>query len=738
MTCGMLIAEAMYRPPIALPLVAACVVVVLALAGIAARREQARWTALLRFAALAGLIWVLLGYSLTRPGAPGSDKPPSLAVLIDTSASMNEPDAAVTPAGPPVTRLEALRRNWLNDETLALLRRHADVELLAFDSRTRPIQPDQLKADGDATRLLEAIGRTDADTALILSDGHDTTTPGIAGPPPTAPQTPRLYAVPVGSPRSAPDLALQAWADSDRLFESQTTRLVVTLNQRGMQGRSAVVELKHNGETIDRRPVTLGRTSTQMSFQISPELKPGKQVQAHHYAASVTLNEGGEAYTENNSEDVFVQVSRGRIRVLLLEGEPYWDTRSLARLIGSHPRFDLTAVYAFGDRRRGRLLGKAATADDPIRDLQAFDVVILGRRVERLTDEGFAQRLVGFVRGGGAAVFARGRPFNDNDAAGRSLLAGIEPISPVAWAEPVVGTMRVQLGGSADPRGPLADLQDPGLLTELPGMLAATRIEGRKAASLVLLEQQPARGGTPMVAMASLRAGAGMVMAVLTEGLWRWELLPGVSNATQTRTVFGGFWVRALQWLASGGEFLPGQDIALEADHLGVQPGEPVKLTVSTRYIEAQGLRLSLTATDTDGIAQALPLTPSPTPGRYTASFTPSRPGVYQFRLTTPGRADLIPPDEPLTTRLSVVERSEEKRDTSARPELLKELVESTGGLCLDTNETGPLIDYLQSLHELRLPQQGADYAFNHWPAFVWIAGCFGLEWVLRRRNGLR
>ena len=141
---------------------------------------------------------------------------------------------------------------------------------------------------------------------------------------------------------------------------------------------------------------------------------------------------------------------------------------------------------------------------------------------------------------------------------------------------------------------------------------------------------------------------------------------------------------------------------------------------------------------DAQGDAQPITLKPSATTGKLSASFSPQRPGIYTLKLTTPGRDDLIDPTSPLTTRVAVVERSAEKRDTSAKPELLKQLAEATGGRCLTLDQPQPLIDYLQSLQSLRRAQPRVNYDFNQWPVFAWIAGCFGLEWILRRRNGLR
>ncbi|MEM6259328.1 MAG: hypothetical protein AAGI37_13675 [Planctomycetota bacterium] len=735
-----LLASTLYRPSFGTPVLVLVLVLVMAGAVLAARRERFWWPLMLRLVAVVALGWVLLGQSAIQPGKPADAVPPRLTVLIDWSQSMDEQDAVLSPNTPPVTRLRAIDSTYLSDDVLARLRNTAYVELIPFDEQLRPNSPYWLSPQGPSTAIYRAVSQVDADATLILSDGNDTTrqsalsTPNRAG---------RLYAVPVGTPRSAPDLAIQAWPESDRLFEDQSTTITASVQQNGFKGEQAVVELLLEGTVVDSIPLTLDQRATTTRFSVTPPLEVGRTVQSNQYTARIRLAEGEEVYPDNNFEDVFIQTSRGQIRVLMLEGEPYWDTRSLGRLVTSHPRFDLTAIYGFGDRRRSQLIGEAVDASiDPIRQLDTFDIVILGRQVQRLVDPGFGKRLADYARGGGAVVFARGQPYafeagQDFDA-WFAMTQQIDSISPVEWAEPVLGEMRVRLAEATDTRGPLAGLKEGEVLTRLPGMIAATRIDGRKSASLVMLEQA-STDGPAMAAMTSLRTGSGITMAVLTEGLWRWELLPGVqAQDDQARTVYGALWVRALQWLASGGEFLPGQDIALSADRLTAELDETINLRISTRYVETEGVAFELVATHSDGTSEPLSPAISDTSGTYTAAFTPKQAGVYTVGLTTPGRADLIEPGQALTTRLAVINRSVERRDTSAKPDALKQLVEPTGGKCFRMGEIDPLIDYLQSLQALRGSEDKVDYAFNTWPVFALIAGCLGLEWILRRRMGLR
>jgi len=48
---------------------------------------------------------------------------------------------------------------------------------------------------------------------------------------------------------------------------------------------------------------------------------------------------------------VFVRVVGQKMRVLLAEGQPGWDTKFLVQCLKRNPRVELTAAYRLNDRR---------------------------------------------------------------------------------------------------------------------------------------------------------------------------------------------------------------------------------------------------------------------------------------------------------------------------------------------------------------------------------------------------
>lgn len=732
-----------YQPVLPVWVIAAAVLTaVLLSAWLALKHEGFAVSSLLRLLGIGALGWALLNPVVEAPSTiAGSDRP-RVTVLVDTSASMAQRDA-----GPSedLGRLAYARQTWLSAAGLSQIADWADVDIRAFDEAIVAGGSLDDSPTGRATQLFDAVAQATGDLVVVVSDGHDTTGRGL---PTLAANGPTVFAVPVGAARAAPDLSVLAWAENDYLYAGQSTRLTAQLYQRGLGGQSATVELLHEGEPVDQQRVQLDTSLSEVGFEVRPELPANQPGQVHAYTLRVALDDGEEASTQNNRQDVFVQVSRDKVRVLILEGEPHWETRGLSRVLSASPRFEVSGRYALGDQRRLRVAPPALGEETPQEVFAGYDVVVLGRAVERLLTPSEAQQLTQFVQQqGGAVVFARGRPTGQTDV-GNAVLAELAAIAPVDFGRerPVAVVLAEAVGAGAE-REVLSQLGGRLTWTDLPGMLAVTEVSGRRAASVVLLETRAGdgdpQGESRAAAVVTLRAGRGATMAVLTDGMWRWDLAGNADSAADDgRSISGAdayatFWTRATQWLASGGEFLPGQDVAMQLSAMTTQPGEPVRVTVSTRYVDAEAFAPRLVVTDPQGEQTELAATPGDRPGVLQYEMMPDQEGVYRFALSTPDQPDLVPADQSIESRLIVADRAVEYRDTAARPDVLKQLTGQTGGRCLEVDEYEPLLEALDTLALTRASDPQQRPVFNRWPVFALIGGSMGLHWLLRRRGGL-
>jgi len=743
--------------------------------------------ALCRAIAIAGLAWILAGPSTVARQHVESTRPP-LAVLVDASKSMAEPvtapSAADENAGSDASRSrwQRLADHWLSDDTRARLREHARVRWRRFADTVQPMPGTRLKNHepaGDRTRLFHALRQAaaagDKNNAnapiLLLSDGHDTqrsTAPRLLDR--LKNKSRRVFTVPVGQRAADRSLTVQAWPSTGRVFEGDTVTITADLRHRGLSGRETTVTLRNQDTALRKRKTVRfdDRISRRVRFRVSPETEPGETTTTRLYTvtaktkSAATSSEGGNNKRSKTGSRtrVFVTVSKERIRVLLLEGAPYWDSRAFARVLRAHPRIAITAIHRLGDERTIVMDQAEAWPSDGLPDasesltrsaLKRFDVVALGKRLDRFFDATSAARLVRFVREGGSLVLVRGRPV---DPARGEAAAGIDdtlaPIMPVTWGSEVVRDLRLSLtpAGETSPllTGPSTADTSETVFTELPAMRAATRVARARAASIVTMRQQAREGDAPMAALAHMRAGSGRVLAVLSDGLWQWSMRAEPAQATQPAdddpaSPLAAFWSRAIHWLAAGGEFLPGQSLALTLEPRQPRAGEPVRVELESRYPLPANTSPRVTITRPNDGERAITLSRQPGRGnRFAATFRPASPGLFRVTLDP----DSVPPgpDSPEadptlpSQRLIVRPASIELTDTTPRPDVLRRIAEATGGRALALDDAGPLIEHLQGLSLARRPEPEREYSFAHWPVFALIAVSLLIEWAWRQRTG--
>jgi len=721
-----------------------------------------------RLALLAGLLVILLGPTWFDDSPAAMTRRPPLAVLIDTSRSMSISDAAET------SRLDRVRRDWLTASHLNRLDAASDVQLIAFDRDTRSLalyETAELNAAGDATHLLEAISRTVDRTAdsqrgaiLVISDGRDTSqldsdTAAFARlGEHAAAQDVAIFAVPVGSTAQPPDRSLVAFPRSETVFAGESVEIVARISRTSTAPDTAAVTLSLDGRPLDRAVVRFaeGERFREVLFShtpASPEDDATPRTLAYRVEVAPAEN---EADRTDNERTVLVRQLGRRMRVVLFEGEPYWDTRFLIAALRTHPRVELTTVQAYAPRRIAVTHHPpAATSEDatpaarrtPRTDadslptdaeaLSRFDAVVLGRGVERFFPPEQASHLADYVtEHGGGLLLTRGRPFNTEAAN-----AAIAPVVPLDWGRRLRERMVLLLSeaersGAPEAVGPASDQIQ---LQRLPTLLAATRVERVRSGAVVLLRQRRAdvesadAASDRQAAVVHQRLGRGRTLAVLSEGLWRWAFRPG--GDTASKQAFAGLVDELIRWTALGGEFALDTRLDLAAYPANGEIGDPVEIELRTRFM-SEDERTDLKVEVLDPTGQTRSLAPQSDPSRPTrliARYTPTVPGVHRARVesgehrTEAGFVAHAPPGE--------MDR------TAAQPEHLARLAEASGGAVLRDGGIDPLLEHLNGLDAGRRAHRSGGEPRPAWATgwlFALLLGGVGVEWFVRRRSGLR
>lgn len=734
--------------PIAPPLqITACAVVLSSLAIFAyartftEHRVASSLLLLMRLGIVITLAILLMGPSWMPPQAEEEQRP-KLTVLVDTSQSMLTEDSQTN------TRIGLVKSTWLSRDQINELTRDFSVDLYAFDDKTRPAVPstfrqeDEAVASGRTTQLTQSVtsilsrltAGEDGAAMLVISDGRDTEDAPIqpAAALAAAKQIP-VYTVGIGGRRLQPDLALLAVPMQEYLLPNEPGAILAKVYQVGLDQATTTVRIKR-GAWEHTVPVAFNHQSVvEVQLPITHE-EEGE----YEYEIEVETVDG-EAETTNNAQTVFAHVQKRRIRVLVLEGQPYWDSKFLAQSLRKDERVELTQITQLSADKRETIItrveGDSSTLPTTAEGWSEYDVVVLGQAIENILDADSADHLAGFVGDhGGSVIFARGTPCNIETPEGQAVGDKIAPLEPVVWGAGFVDKSTI----TPTPAGRIGHwfstikmgLDVDEAFARLPGFAAMPIVEREKAATIVLARASStaAQGDdSSQPAIVAMSYGRGRVVGVLGEGTWRWSLLKPESD--DLRGFYDTFWSNMVRWLAMGGDFQPGQQLSLDVSRSSARLQDPVTVDVICKVPLTGGAtpRLTLKTPDGSSTDVAMHLLPGRNI-RFRATLEPSVVGVHEVSVHAPG---LVP--ERLGRKFNVYDLNVERLQTSANPMPLRVLAEHSGGQYFEADQYKELPKILRRHRASMLVPPRLEYIWDQWFVMCLMLVWTGVEWIGRR-----
>jgi hypothetical protein len=654
---------------------------------------------------------------------------PKLAVLLDTSASMATRDDA---AG---SRYAAALSVLTNSAVLEALNKSFALEVHQFDREAKPAELAQLANRaplGDASDLGRAVmsvaselGETKAQAGILLvSDGRATT-----GDPLEAAQLALARAVPLwtwtlGGAVPRHDVWVETASAEALAFSGAEVELAATLHEVGYPNRSFNVEILLDDKVIATKevlPDTNG--AARVSLRVSA---PSAGEQRYVFRAPAQPD---EADTANNERAVYLRSVGERVRVLVAEGQPHWDTKFLVQALKRNPNVDLTAVYRLNATRNVAVVSSIGTESRFEQDLfprsqqemNNYDVILLGREAEGFFDAQTESLLSEFVaRHGGSVVFTRGKAYG-----GRfQPLAKLEPI---AWGSG--SSTEIKLKPTAAGRdSPIFDLGPAGTLDELlerlPALDQASATLGEKPLAVVLAQAADREGP---VLIAYQRYGQGKAMSLNAGGLWRWSFRE--TGQEESEVAYGRFWISLLQWLLSGSQFLPGAEVALTSERRYYSSEQPMQFLISTRNLDQSIYQPHL---EIMGGTNKLAIEPRQRGEAFVAEAGPFPPGTYHVTL----RNNVGKPAE-ISQAVEVISASVEKKELSADPDLMRRLAETSGGAVVKAEDIVRLPEIVRRWEAARQISHRQRPVWDRWWLLAALLALLGAEWWLRRKEGL-
>ncbi len=702
-------------------------------------------------ATLALPLVVLLNLTWIENVPPPAGKP-VVQVLVDGSASMGTLD--VDGKSRYQAAVDVVR------EAQSELSEQFDFRIQTFGQTTKPSSIDELDAGTakeNETNVATAIDSAlkedvvQGQSILLLSDGvHNA---GAVGDVIDAAKQARamavpLFAAPLGGDVGVKNVAVSARSPQELAFVGQPVQTIANIETIGVVGQRLNVELWFAGQAVATQEVQVTPESQgkplEAMFELSQET-PG----LFSYELRVTPLKS-EATLMDNRAPLMLRVLDRKIKILLIEGKPYWDTKFLVRRLAADPAVELTSVIRMAESRYMQRTVKPVGADDSaaaestqiIRDvdqvlsvdsLADVQVVVLGRNAEYfLGDESLAAVKNWISREGGSLVCTRGAPT-------AQVSQRLNQILPVSWDAGRENRFRVSMTTQGKGLRWLASFADENVLGTMPSLasVATARRRGlaNVLASTVATESAVDDEAVPVLSFQPY--GAGRTVVVEGAGMWRWALM--APQHEDKEQVYETLWRSLLRWLVSRAGLSPGENIALQPDRISYESGTEATATMLIRPTKIKTPpKLSVTGQDDTGEPipekQFQPRPLGDDPGTYRVNFGKLKPGRYTVK-----------PVESLTgvganiqSAFVVRDRWDEKLYLDARPDLMKRIADVSGGQVLkQTNAESFSSQFKAHLEQSRPPKYRRIPMWDRWWILSAILLLWGCCWVVRRKSGL-
>jgi hypothetical protein len=750
-----------------------CVAAVYAYESCAVGGRYRTMLAAMRLAAMAILLVMLTQVTmiLQRTG------PPTIAVVLDRSASMGIVDKYENPPHSPSV-VDALQRAGLGEATrlnLAkvlltengsrLLNRLADnyrlhVYLTADGTEQLPVGDTAaiaekivgLTADGPgagATRIGDTVRQVLDDLRsappagiLLFTDGVVTEGASLTEAASDARQRGvPLIAVGLGSEQAPRDIEVADVLVDDAVFVDDLVSFSTQIKATGLEGQSATVVLHRDGESkpLAEQTITLGVDGQPQSVYLTDRPTAAGEV---NYVVEVTPRDD-ETNRDNNRQTRVVSVRDAKIHVLLAFGYPSYEFRFLKTLLERDATIQLATYlqdadpdYAAQDRTA---LRSFPVAQDELFD---YDVLVLGDVDPRLLPRSVWTDLRTFVakKGGGAVFIAgpRSLPWLYHDVPDAAALFpiefdGLDSTCGGRLPEDVARGFAVQptsLGLQAGPMqlgDTLAETQQ--IWHSLSPLYWLAMVERLKSVAQVWAEHPThvTSAGRHLPLIVSQYFGAGKVLFHAIDSTWRWRV--GVGDI-----YFSRYWVQTIRYLARG-KLNAGRGAELTTDRREYRQGESV--AVRMRFLDERlgpaGDDVTLAIESSGQARQQIVLHRNATLGSvFEGSLEGLRSGNYELVVSEPQL-----PGHPPTARFAVVTPPGEMAHLAMDRTGLAAAAETTHGKFYTMADADRLADELP--HGRRVPIENLPplAIWNRWwllaPFLALVIG----EWILRKRKGM-
>ena len=680
------------------------------------------------------LLAVGIAITLNQPEWREIFKPetkPELAVLVDTSRSMETEDMPGASNGPgdPVSRAQAAKP-LANMALWQEIAKKMDVTIEPFSSAENPPN-EATDINGALNRAAEEHPRLQA--VVLLSDGDWNS----GDPPSQAAVRLRMrhvpvYAAPLGAESRLPEVELSSFDVPAFAVAGKPLRIPFSIESSLPRDEPATLRMESSTGEVIEKPVVIPAMSRLEDVIVWKPEKPGD------IKLKLTVPPtGGERNLDNHSLEALLPVRKEDLRVLIIESYPRWEYRYLRNALQRDPGVEVNTLLFqpdLGTPGAGRGYLSAMPTEE---ELTKYDVVFLG-------DVGTDKGQLSIEQCTALQKLVR------DQAAGLVFLPGLHGYQASLQGTPLAELMPI-VWDDAQPRGYGTSVPGNLALTEAGTHSLLTKLEDTDEASARVWQNLPgfqwyapvvrAKAGTEVLAIHATEEnsfgripllvtktyGAGKILFMGTDGAWRWR--KGVEDKYHYR-----FWGQVVRWMAYQRNMSKGENMRLFYSPDRPRTGAVLTLNANVTSLGGEPLRDGVViaqVTAPSGKTASVRLEPAGEDawGLFNGVFTPTEPGEYRVHLTCADAGSA------LDTTVSVQGVSKEKIGQPARLDVLREIAQITRGALLKDADPATVTAAIAALPQPALEERRVQL----WAHPLWAAALvmlLGIFWGGRKAAG--
>jgi hypothetical protein len=553
-----------------------------------------------------------------------------------------------------------------------------------------------------------------------------------------------ILIAPIGNTRLQRDVILHHTHAPKVALQNDQVVVDAMVTAYDCEGETLRVELLEGGALADSATVQVGSAVVDSRVQLRWK---AAELGRHNLALRVTpvANERAE---ENNAENVSLLVMEDRIRVLVADNYPRWETRYLLNLLKRDDRVSFDYLLY----KPELMVGDGALADFPatVEEWSKYQVVILGDVLpSQLTVE--RQRVLKehIASAGGNLV----------------IVAGREAMPEAYFDQPLGAILPVEAGERAIPGDKpfYLHVTDEGAmtlatqLTDSPG--TSERIWREMSEKLPLhafSEFSKPRPATHSLIWASPSRTSADASDPWTRSFLSWQFVGegrvvylAAPVTYQLRYRQGDryhhrFWGQLLRWAVARELAEGSRTVRLTTDKSRYEAGENVQAQLRLTQLDGRavsGAEPVVTAIQEGRAARTLALREDPTrPGTYHGTLEQLAVGAARIQVDGDRVRALLAAEDyrrSVETTIHVDPSGQlELRHPLCNLPLLREVADASGGLLTPPAGLETALEQL-NLQPETLEQTTRMPLWNRWDLFWIFIACLGLEWAGRKWIGL-